>query len=104
MPHRFRRAYANVDVRPVSEVDPDDAVALFGEMTGVYRSLHARKLMLRRELPVTVAYPAAVALAVARGEPVINLPRHFQVEQRGERRRIAFRQSRHTGGALSVKR
>lgn len=99
----FGHAYSDVTVRAPSERDPDDAVALIKEMMREFRSLHARKSMLRRELPITVAYPAAVAVAVARNMEVMDLPAAVRSEQKGERR-IALRQSRHTGGALSLKR
>lgn len=99
----FGNAYANVVVKPKADTDPDQAVTLIGEMMRVFRSLHARKLMLRRELPITVAYPAAVALAAATAKQVTDLPAALSVEQQGEQRRIAIRQSRNTGGALSLK-
>ena len=70
----------------------------------VFRSLHVRKAMLRRELPVAVAYPAAVAMACATETPVLDLPTIVAREQKGRERRLAFRQSRNTGGTLSVKR
>lgn len=100
----FANAYAGLRVKPQSESDPDDAVRLIAEMMEVFRSLHARKAMLRRELPTTVAYPSAIALSCARGEPVLNLPTAILAEQKGEQRRVAYRQSRRTGGALSIKR
>ena len=98
------RAYSNIKVRTPSKSDPDEAVVLIEAMMSEFRSLHARKSMLRRELPITVAYPAAMAVAVARNVEVMDLPSALHSEQKGEQRRIAFRQSRHTGGALSLKR
>ena len=98
----FGDAYAGLRVAPV-EGDPDTALSLIGEMMAVFRSLHVRKAMLRRELPVVVAYPAAVALACATKAPVLDLPAVVAREQKGERR-LALRQSRNTGGTLSVKR
>ena len=100
----FGKAYAGLSVKPSSKDDADSAVMLIGDMMNVYRSLHVRKTMLRRELPITVAYPAAVACACATQEPVLDLPAAIVEEQRGEKRRLAFRQSRNSGGALSLKR
>lgn len=100
----FGGAYAGLQVKAPAEGDPDAALSLIGEMMDVFRSLHVRKAMLRRELPVAVAYPAAVALACATGTPVLNLPAVVAREQKGEERRLTFRQSRNTGGTLSVKR
>lgn len=100
----FGRAYAGLSVKPQSKHDADAAVALITAMMGVFRSLHARKAMLRRELPITIAYPAAIARACADQEPVLDLPAAIAAEQKGEERRLAFRQSRNTGGALSLKR
>ena len=100
----FGNAYAGLQVKAPGEGDPDTAVSLIAEMMTVFRSLHVRKAMLRRELPVVVAYPAAVALACATETPVIDLPAVVAREQKGEERRLAFRQSRNTGGTLSVKR
>lgn len=100
----FGDAYAGLRVKAPAERDPDAALSLIGEMMTVFRSLHVRKAMLRRELPVLVAYPAAVALACANQAPVLDLPAVVEREQKGEARRLAFRQSRNTGGTLSVKR
>ena len=100
----FGDAYAGLRVKAPTEGDSDAALALIGEMMEVFRSLHVRKAMLRRELPITVAYPAAVALACATKTPVLDLPAVVAKEQKGEERRLGFRQSRNTGGTLSVKR
>jgi hypothetical protein len=100
----FGAAYAALRVKPSSEDDADEAVALIGQMMEIFRSLHVRKAMLRREMPSTVAYPAAVARACAANEPVLDLPAAIAAEQKGEQRRLAFRHSRNTGGALSLKR
>ncbi len=94
----FGGAYAGLQVKAPAEGDPDAALSLIGEMTAVFRSLHVRKATLRRELPV------AVALACATETPVLNLPAVVARERKGEERRLAFRQSRNTGGTLSVKR
>ena len=98
----FAHAYASVGVKPFGPGDTDRLVNQLRDMMAVYRSLHARKSMLRRELAITVAYPASVAIAAARGEAVIDMPRALVAEQRGERRRVAFRRSRSTGGAVSM--
>ena len=100
----FGDAYAGLRVKPSAEGDTDAALSLIGDMMAEFRSLHVRKTMLRRELPVAVAYPAAVALACATETPVLNLPAVVSREQKGEERRLVFRQSRNTGGTLSVKR
>ena len=100
----FGYAFAGLQVKAPAEGDTDAALSLIGDMMVVFRSLHARKAMLRRELPVAAAYPAAVALACATETPVLDLPAVVAREQKGEERRLAFRQSRNTGGTLSVKR
>lgn len=100
----FAEAYAGLRVTTDKNDNADTAVRLVGEMIGVFRSLHVRKAMLRRELPITIAYPSVVALSCARGEAVLDLPAAILAEQKGEQRRLALRQSRHTGGALSIKR
>lgn len=100
----FAAAYNGLRIKPHSESDPDATVELIGEIMDVFRSLHVRKAMLRRELPLTIAYPLAIALSCARGEAVLDLPSAILAEQKGEHRRLALRQSRHTGGALSIKR
>ena len=100
----FGDAYAGLVVKAPTEGDQDAALSLIREMMAVFRNLHVRKAMLRRELPVTVAYPVAVALACATETPVLDLPRVVAREQKGEERRLTFRQSRNTGGTLSVKR
>lgn len=84
--------------------DQDAMVELIKDMMKVFRSLHVRKIMLRRELPITVAYPAAVAMSYARNQAILDLPAAILAEQKGEQRRVALRQSRRTGGALSIKR
>lgn len=100
----FAWAYNGLRTKPHSDSDPDVAVKMIGEMIEVFRSLHARKAMLRRELPITIAYPSAIALCCARGKAALDLPAAILVEQTGKRRRLAFRRSRNTGGALSIKR
>ena len=100
----FGGAYADLQVRPPSDEDPDEAVVFVKDMMRVFRNLHTRKLLLRRELPATIAYPAVVALAAARGELIIDLPSALSIEQKSEERRIAVRQSRVTGIAMSLKK
>lgn len=100
----FAEAYAGLRVKPSAENDSDTAVELIGQMIEVFRSLHVRKAMLRRELPITIAYPSAIAVSLACGKAVLDLPSAILAEQKGEQRRLALRQSRHTGGALSIKR
>lgn len=100
----FGSAYAALRVKPLTDDDADAAVALVSRMMTVFRGLHVRKVMLRREMPVTVAYPAAVACACAADEPVLDLPRAIAAEQKGDRRKLASRRSRNTGAALSLKR
>ena len=100
----FGGAYAGLRVKATTKGDSDAAVLLIGEMMDVFRSLHGRKAMLRRELPIAVAYPAAVARACATKTPVLDLPAAVAEEQKSEKRRLAFRQSRNTGGTLRVKR
>lgn len=99
----FAGAYSGVTVRESVGSDASETVTLIREIMGVYKTLHVRKAMLRRELPILVAYPVVVACAAATGAPVVNLPDAIAAEQRGEHRRIAFRRSRHMGGALTVK-
>jgi len=100
----FAEAYSGLRVKPNMEGDADAVVPLIEDMIDVFRGLHVRKAMLRRELPITIAYPAAVALSCGRGEAVLDLPTSLLAEQRGEQRRLALRPSRHTGGALSSKK
>ncbi len=100
----FGYAYAGLKVKAPEEGDSDKALSLIGDMMAVFRSLHVRKVMLRRELPVAVAYPVAVALACATEMRVLDIPAVVAREQKGEERCLAFRQSRNTGGTLSVRK
>lgn len=104
----FGSAYAGLSTpfvkAPSRDSDADCAVEMVTGMMRIFRTLHARKAMLRREMPITVAYPAAVACACSTQEPVLDLPKAIQIEQTGDKRRLAFRKSRNTGGALSLKR
>lgn len=100
----FSAAFGGSHVSSKPENDQDAMLELIKEMMKVFRSLHVRKIMLRRELPITVAYPAAVALSYARNHAILDLPAAILAEQKGEQRRVALRQSRRTGGALSIKR
>ena len=99
----FAGAYSGLTQRETIDGDPGDAVSLVGQIMGVYQSLHVRKGMLRRELPILVAYPVVVACCAAARAPVIDMLAAIAAEQRGERRRIAYRRSRNMGGALTVK-
>ena len=99
----FANAYASVRVKPFERSDTETLVAQLDSMMKIYRSLHTRKSMLRRELAISVAYPASVAIAGARKDPVIDMPAALRAEQEGDQRRITFRRSRNIGGAFSVK-
>ena len=98
----FAGAYTNVRVKPFEPRDSDALVEQLRSMMAVYRSLHTRKSMLRRELAITVAYPASVAIAAAQQRFVVDWPKALLAEQTGGRRRIALRRSRRTGGALAM--
>ena len=100
----FGSAYADLRVSQPSENDPDDTVLLIREMKGIFQNHNVRKSLLRRELPITIAYPAIIAVTLARGQPVINLPSALEAEQTGDKRRLAFRKSRNTGAAISINR
>lgn len=100
----FGEAYAGLCVKPHEKGDADAAVQFIGDMMKIFHSMHVRKAMLRRELPITITYPASAALSCARGGPLLDLPAAVREEQEGEQRRLAFRQSRNTGGTLSIKR
>ena len=98
------KAFAELRVKPFSSGDTDTLVDQLESMMQVYRSLHTRKSMLRREMPITVAYPSLIATACAKREAVIDVPRALDAERKGDKRRLSLRRSRNTGGALSVKR
>lgn len=100
----FGGAYGDLRVKAHAKSDVDTSVLLIGDMMDSYRNLHVRKALLRRELPITVAFPALVSVAYARGESLIDLPAAIAAEQTGDQRRLALRRSRNIGGALSVKR
>ena len=99
----FARAYTGVRVKPFEQSDTDTLVDTLDNMMKVYRSLHTRKSMLRRELAITVAYPACVAIASGKKEYVIDLPQALRAEQWGKKRRVTFRRSRNTGGTVTVR-
>jgi hypothetical protein len=100
----FGNAYSHLQISPtpISDKDKDDVVKQTEKMLEVFRSLHARKAMLRREIPITIAYVAAVSYACAVQMPILNFPVAIDEEQKGNKRRVAFRRSRNTGGALSM--
>ena len=100
----FGKAYAGLKIQPLCSLEPIVIVNHIKRMMEVFRSLHVRKSMLRRELAITIAYPATVALACAHDEEIPDLPEAIAAEQKREQRRIVFRRSRNTGGALSLKR
>ena len=100
----FGNVYAGLYIRPTSEKDSDEMVEIVEKMMKVFREFHVRKSLLRRELPITIAYPAIMAFAIAREESVFDLHSALKSEQEGEERRIAFRKSRNTGGALSLRK
>ncbi|CAD5109931.1 hypothetical protein [Zestomonas carbonaria] len=100
----FSAAFGNAQATSKPEDDQDAMVELIKDMMKVFRSLHVRKIMLRRELPITIAYPVAIALSYAQNHAILDLPAAILAEQKGEQRRVALRQSRRTGGALSIKR
>jgi len=97
-------AYDELRIKSLEVSDADALVDQLESMMQVYRSLHTRKSMLRRELAITIAYPAIVAIACAKDKDVIDVPKVIDTERKADKRRIAFRRSRNTGGALSVKR
>ena len=99
----FGKAYSKLELKGTTSGDRDHSVRLVAKVMDVFRRLHVRKAMLRRELPVLVVFPAVIACATATRTPVLNLPGAIKAEQTGEQRRIAFRRSRNIGGALTVR-
>ena len=83
--------------------DTDHTVKLIQEMMKIFRSLHTRKSMLRREMAITIAYPAIIAISCAQGVSVADIPGILKKEQIGDKRRITLRRSRLTGGALGTR-
>lgn len=101
---KFANAYSGIEQQLFTIHDGDKTVHLINKMMNVYRSLHVRKSLLRRELAITVAYPAVVALAICGfDQAMINLPEALNKEQRGSQRRIALRNSKISGAAISIK-
>ena len=97
------RAYADLDVAEPTEGDGDRGVATLSEMMQVYRSLNSRKALLRQEMAVTIAYPAICALAIGRGEAVLDVPHLLGSERMAKERRVAVRSSRYSGQSLSLR-
>ena len=97
------RAYADLDVAEPTGGDGDRGVATLTEMMQVYRSLNSRKALLRQEMPVTIAYPAICALAIGRGEAVLDVPHLLGCERMAKERRVAVRSSRYSGQSLSLR-
>ena len=100
----FGVAFSDLKVKPFENSDTDSLVENLEEMMNIYRSLHTRKSMLRRELAITIAFPSIVAVGYARRQKLIDLPKALDAERAGDKRRIILRRSRKSGGALSVKR
>lgn len=96
-------AFSGLRVKRFEASDVDKFVMQLQDMMQVYRSLHARKSMLRREMAITVAYPAMIGMACGQQDEVLDLPQALDAERKGDKRRIVLRRSRNTGGALSVK-
>ena len=99
----FAAAFTGIRVKFYEPIDTDIFVDQLIKMMKVYRSFHTRKLMLRRELAITLAYPTIVAISCARGESCVDVPSALRPERGAVNRRVVFRKSRNTGGALSVK-
>lgn len=99
----FAEAYCNVKVKPFDSSDVDEMIAELEVFQRTYRGLHVRKALLRREMAITVVYPALVATACAGKHTLKDIPRALELEQKGEKRRVNLRRSRNTGGAISVK-
>lgn len=97
-------AFSGSRLRVFSESDADSAVEQVKSMMKIFQSLHMRKFMLRREIAITIAYPVIIALACARGDNIIDFPKALAAEQKGEKRRVALRCSRNTGGTIRVKK
>lgn len=100
----FRNAYSSGPLCTLNIVDPDLLVGLIRKMIEVFRRFQVRKIMLRRELPLTTAYPAIVALSFCREQPLFDAPNSIKLEQEERNRRITLRRSRSSSGALSILR
>lgn len=70
----------------------------------IYRGLNRPKAMLRREIPLTVAYLSVSGELVARGFPVPNLPDIVQELQRDDGTDMRLRTSRNSIGTISFGR
>ncbi len=96
-------AYATLEVAEPTGEDGDRGVAALAEMMRVYQGLNSRKALLRREMPVTITFPAICALAIGRREAVLDVPDFLRRERMGRERRVAVRASRYSGQSLSLR-
>ena len=71
----FGKAFTDdLSVEPSACPETDHTVKLIQEMMKIFRSLHTRKSMLRREMAITIAYPAIIAISCAQGVSVADIP------------------------------
>lgn len=88
-----------------TDYDVEGLSAEWGEMFGMYRRMGGAKTILRRELPLTVAYLATAATRLARSEPLENLPVAVEEQRKlGGRSGVMVRTSRESMGTLSFVR
>jgi hypothetical protein len=95
-------AYQGLTVKPAGARDAAAMVRFLQRAMEVYRGLHVRKCMLRRELPLTVAYPVAAAVAASQNCAILDYEELIQREQKAKSPRVELRRSRRAGGAITV--
>lgn len=101
----FRNAYSlqmeqGMYTLDSSLVESEHVVSMIIEMINLYRRYQVRKVMLRRELPLTVAYPVFVARSLCDSIPLVDAPKSIECEQDSRNSRISLRNSRSSSGAL----
>lgn len=100
----FGEAYAGISIDDFNSAQTEHVIQSIRMYYEHYQSLHVRKSKLRMEIPITVVYPVAVAIACANKTPLINFPDAILEEQSSNKGRLAVRRSRLTGSAFRVKK
>ena len=90
-------------VREADEETVSSGVEFLKTIYNHYRSLNPRRSMLRRELPIQVAFSVAVAVSYAQEDTTVPIPDVIKAEAKQPKAQVQFRPTGSVGGALVVR-
>jgi hypothetical protein len=98
------RGYCGVEIPEYTDAGRDDLAKLLADLFSVYRTTNTDRAVLKNQLPIYVAEPAAVfSLGLAQGR-VHNVDSFIRSETRRQDRRFEFMNIRGTEGGIAFRK